>query len=245
MTGKRAFTLIELLVVIAIISVLLAMFAPMMSHIMLLARIDICFTNMHQLSIAWVAYQTDNKRKLVNGHATSSSSSWAKYGNENPGNGNRDALITTAALYPWSRDKRIYLCPSDPVDHIRSYSIVLTMNGEGWSNPARITRYSEIKSHSNELVFVEESDYRSNSNMGSFIQEPKFWGRNRFVDYVANFHEGGDNMSFADGHAEHWKWEDSRTIQNSADEAFWRPDNGNSDLERLRKSMFNDYPGAY
>ncbi len=242
MSDRRAFTLMELLVVIAIIGVLLAMFAPMLSRIMILAKIDICYTNMHQLSIAWVAYQTDNKRKLVNGHS-SQSTAWARYGNENPGNANRYALITNAALYPWSRDKRIYLCPSDPVDHIRSYSIVMTMNGESWGNPARITRYSEIKSHSNELVFVEESDYRSNSNMGSFIQEPKYWNRNRWVDYVANFHDGGDNMSFADGHAEHWKWEDQGTLDASERERFfWRPEN--SDLQRLRNSMFNDYPGA-
>ena len=118
------------------------------------------------------------------------------------------------------------------------------MNGWDWGTLPYVSRYSEIKSHSNELVFVEESDRRSNSNMGTFAQDPKCWGRNRWVDYVANFHDGGDNMSFADGHAEHWKWEDPGTLEASAREQFyWTPEN--PDLQRLRKSMFNDMPGAY
>ncbi len=233
----------ELLVVIAIISLLLAMFAPMVNRIMVLAKVDICYTNMHQLSVAWVAYQTDNKRKIVDA-STSRATSWARHGNENPSNGNRYSLITNYALYPYSRDVRIYLCPSDPEEHIRSYSITSIMNGHDWGNLPYVHRYSEIKSHSNELVFVEESDRRSNSNMGTFAQDPKSWGRNQWVDYVANFHDGGDNMSFADGHAEHWKWEDPGTLEASRREQFfWRPEN--VDLQRLRKSMFNDMPGAY
>lgn len=80
--------------------------------------------------------------------------------------------------------------------------------------------------------------------MGTFAQDPKCWNKNRWVDYVANFHEGWDNIGFADGHAEHWQWTDPRTLDASAKEQFFYPDNGNPDLQRLRKSMFNKMPGA-
>jgi hypothetical protein len=32
------------------------------------------------------------------------------------------------------------------------------------------------------------------------------------VDYPADWHNRGDNLSFADGHTETWRWRDSRTM---------------------------------
>jgi len=244
MTDRRGFTLIELLVVIAVISILLAVLAPGVQIVMVVAKVEACKSNVHQLSTSWVNYASDNKMNLVNG-STHGADPWAKYGNENPSNGNRLSLVTTGKLYKYTQDTDLYLCPADPVEHIRSYSIASMMNAWDWGNLPYVSRYTEIVATSNQLVFIDENDYRSNSNMGSFAQDPKNRGSNRWVDYVANYHEGGDNVGFADGHAEHWKWQDPRTLEASARQQFYYPDNGNTDLLRLRKSLFNDMPGAY
>ena len=249
MSGRRAFTLVELMVVIAIIILLLGMFAPSLSRIWYLANVDVCYSNIHQLSVAWLAYQADNDGYIVQGSTRRSAYDWAIWGDETPGNPNRYSLITSGTLYPYAGDVKIYRCPTDPMEHIRSYSTTSIMNGHDWYDLPYVHRYTNIKDPAHEIAFVEEKDRRSSSNMGTFAQDPKIWPdnrvSNRWVDYVANFHEGWDNLGFADGHAEHWQWIDPRTLQNSKDEVFFRPDNGNPDLRRLRESMFNKMPRAY
>ena len=205
---------------------------------------DICYSNVHQLSIAWTAYQATNQGFLVNG-STHGANPWAKWGDESPGNPDRLSLITTGELYPYTHDYRIYLCPSDPMAHVRSYSMTSLMNGWDWYDLPYVTKYMLIRDPSNTMAFVEEKDNRSNSNMGTFAQDPLCWGKNQWVDYVANFHKGWDNLGMADGHAEHWEWTDPRTLDASEKEEFFAPDNGNGDLYRIRKAFFNDMPGAY
>lgn len=34
----------------------------------------------------------------------------------------------------------------------------------------------------------------------------------RIIDYPAAYHNRGANLSFADGHAETWRWQDPRTM---------------------------------
>jgi prepilin-type N-terminal cleavage/methylation domain-containing protein/prepilin-type processing-associated H-X9-DG protein len=244
MTDRRAFSLVELLVVIAIIVSLLGLLAPTCRHVLFLVDLDICYSNVRQLSVAWAAYQADYDRALVNG-STHGADPWAKWGDETPTNPNRYSLITTGALFPHTGQTGIYLCPADPVEHVRSYSITSLMNGWDWGDLPYVTMYNQIRDPANQMVFVDEKDRRSWSNMGTFAQDPKCWNKNRWVDYVANFHDGGDNVGFADGHAEHWKWTDPRTFDASEKEQFYYPDNGNPDLLRIRKSFFNEMQGAY
>ena len=246
----KAFTLVELLVVIAIIAILLMLMAPTAGRMMVLLNKDVCYSNVHHLSIAWTQYQADNNGYLVNA-TTGGANPWARWGDETEANASRYTLITTGALFPWTHETRYYLCPADPTKHIRSYSITSLMNGKDWGDPItyipqyNVDRYVQINSPGEQIVFTDEKDYRSSSNMGTFAQDPKYWNTNHWVDYVANFHERGDNFGFADGHAEYWKWMDDRTIDGSTKMQFFYPDNGNPDLTRLRKSMFNNNPGFW
>ena len=59
-----------------------------------------------------------------------------------------------------------------------------------------------------------------------------------WVDYPAVYHNGGDNVAFADGHVEHWKYVDRRTIAFSdsyTDSNFGYTQPGNEDLRRYQK----------
>ncbi len=76
----RAFTLIELLVVISIIAVLMSVLMPALAKARELAKRSICASNLHQMAIGWMAYETDYK-ELPPG-------SWGKanmVGNDAPG----------------------------------------------------------------------------------------------------------------------------------------------------------------
>ncbi len=64
MVGKRSligFTLIELLVVITIVSVLLAMLLPVMSKSRQMAKFMLCASNMRQVGVVYIVYETDYK----------------------------------------------------------------------------------------------------------------------------------------------------------------------------------------
>ena len=246
MPHRKGFTLIELLVVVTIIALLLSLMSPVARRPFHIAELDVCASNVHQLSLAWFDYQSCNQSLIVVGNT--GGSGWARHGNELASNANRNDLITTGKLWPHTSETiGIYLCPADPKPHIRSYSITSLMNANDWGTLPYVKKFWRIQDPAIQLVFFEEADRRSSSNMNSFAQDPKSWNKNRWVDYVANYHDGGDNVGFADGHAEYWTWEDPETLKGSAAQSFYWPDPGstNEDLRRIRRGMFNGMEGAY
>lgn len=247
---QQAFTLVELLVVIALIAILLSLMLPSFRNLTVLARRYSCAVNLRHLSQAWVAYEADHNNELVcGGQSSTPKTSWALYGNEaNPDANVRNLLITNGLLWPYVGDLSMYKCPSDPVKHVRSYSIATDMNANDWGSCKNywVRYHREIYHPADQIVFVEEHDPRSNSNMGSWAQDPKNANTNRWVDFVANFHNGGDNLGFADGHQEFWFWEDPRTIQYSTLNKFFGSDDGtNKDLSKLRRGLFDVRGGTY
>ena len=61
---RRGFTLVELLVTIAVIAVLIGILVPAVGGARDVARSAACRSNLHQLSVAWIAYMMDNKGKF-------------------------------------------------------------------------------------------------------------------------------------------------------------------------------------
>jgi prepilin-type N-terminal cleavage/methylation domain-containing protein len=95
---RPAFTLIELLVVIAIIAVLAALLLPVLSRAREATRATACKSNLHQISIASATYSLDYRGRLpyfLNWLYT-------KRGD-----------LTTGQLYPYLKNKEVYLCPTD------------------------------------------------------------------------------------------------------------------------------------
>ncbi|MFI4910213.1 MAG: type II secretion system protein [Sedimentisphaeraceae bacterium JB056] len=60
--SRGAFTLIELLVVISIIAVLMSILMPALSKAKLQAKVVVCKSNLHQLTIGAITYEADNDR---------------------------------------------------------------------------------------------------------------------------------------------------------------------------------------
>jgi type II secretory pathway pseudopilin PulG len=116
--------LIELLVVIAIIAILAALLLPVLARSKEGARTTICVNHMHQLAVAAMVYDADNRRlpsmlEWLYPWQTPASSPF-------PGANLTD--LTKGQLYPYLQSKAVYLCPSEtgkiglqPIDH--SYQI--------------------------------------------------------------------------------------------------------------------------
>ncbi|MBR4750040.1 MAG: DUF1559 domain-containing protein [Abditibacteriota bacterium] len=125
---KKGFTLIELLVVIAIIAILAAILFPVFNNAMEKARQTQCLSNMKQIGLAFVMYESDwNQCLPVNTPAAV-----AVYGDNGDCTEGYDGhwRITTgiaqklldwckvysyrAQLSPYVKNGKLFFCPSDP-----------------------------------------------------------------------------------------------------------------------------------
>src|SRR5579864_3587476 len=75
---RQGFTLIELLAVIATIAILAALLLPVLSRAKIKAQRTACFSNLHQLGLAWVMYYTDNSDLLVESYPINNPYVWVE-----------------------------------------------------------------------------------------------------------------------------------------------------------------------
>jgi prepilin-type N-terminal cleavage/methylation domain-containing protein len=215
----RAFTLVELLVVIGIIAVLISVLLPVLGRARESSQRIACMSNMHQLTLGWLMYAHDNKGKLVS--SETGDNAWS-------GDGNREVDIRKGALFKYVKNIKLYWCPTDIAPkNIRTYSMNAAMNGSWGSIPAH-KNLAQVRRTSESFVFIEEFDPRG-SNLGSFVLYNK---GDQWVDYVVSWHNKGTCLSMADGHAEYYKWVDTRTITMHD---FYQVTPNNPDLKRLQK----------
>jgi prepilin-type N-terminal cleavage/methylation domain-containing protein len=240
MDKKKAFTLIELLVVISVIVILLGILVPALGRAREFGRRTKCLSNLRLLQLAWIMYAENNDEDLVNGEifrgepGTNSSILNHIYGT--PWNGcdydsvphNNEALdkniqiqgIQAGTLYPFVGNVNAYHCPNGFHGFIRTYSIVATMNGDHRpSNPGgndfdpsllllRISNRLDIKNPASQMVFIDIGLASVGSLLFPYAEESwRGWPPCQHVD--------GNTFSFADGHAEFWKWQGKETIENA------------------------------
>lgn len=220
---KNGFTLIELLVVIAIIAMLLAMLMPSLNLAKRKGQSIVCAAHNRGLLVAWRLYAGDNEGKLVGGHTRDDDVSWVRPPldtNSNPVSGSyteEEELrgIRAGALYPYSLNKKLYRCPGDKSKKLgggyRSVSITGPMNGEG-NHPSRVEKIADITTPDSKVVFIANYDPRG-YNMGSWIMRAEKGKPElaEWIDPVTIWHGDVSTMSFADGHAELYKWRDEST----------------------------------
>ncbi|MHC4736308.1 MAG: type II secretion system protein, partial [Planctomycetota bacterium] len=157
MDKQRGFTLIELLVVIAIIALLLALLMPALDRARELARRSVCTANLRDLVIAWTIYANDNDGKLVNGQPSAAANGmpqpnpaddrptppnrveipWARgieidvpTGDTKQNEFQQGKRVKDGSLWPNNKNVKAYRCPGGKANHIRTYSIVCSLNGD-------------------------------------------------------------------------------------------------------------------
>lgn len=226
---QNGFTLIELLVVIAIIAILAALLLPALARAKAQGLSTQCLSNEKQLTLAWLSYAHDNKGYLVPnspGAVNSDGSSgvaWV-YGDMAIDSPSLDWFSATnimrGLLYPYTANYRIYQCPAEtlivhygpfsgPLE--RNYSIAGQMGGvtvlENDTPP--FLKETDIINPppSRAMVFIHEADCTIDDGYFAIDVVDRNW-----QNAPATLHLKGDDLSFADGHAEHWQWYEQNTL---------------------------------
>jgi prepilin-type N-terminal cleavage/methylation domain-containing protein/prepilin-type processing-associated H-X9-DG protein len=225
--GRASFTLIELLVVIAIIAILAALLLPALSKAKQQAITANCLSNHKQLILAWTMYAGDYNGTLVRNdpyltQGYDSDLIWIL--------GNMQAFpditnlsnIINGKLYPYNGNPGIYKCPADvtlfPINgsaymRIRNYSIGGMMSGNDTNIAPYWCNYKEsdirFPAPSKAFVFIDEADCTIDDGFFLIDIYNRVW-----ANVPASWHDNGNNLSFADGHAEHWQWYYQQTIIN-------------------------------
>jgi prepilin-type N-terminal cleavage/methylation domain-containing protein/prepilin-type processing-associated H-X9-DG protein len=254
MRTHRAFTLIELLVVIAVIAVLMAILMPALNRAREQGKRAVCMGHIKQMGLSWVLYADENDQRIVNactvanteGHNDTTEPCWLYFNGNTGVNTEADRIkgVQDGAFWPYVKQLKIYKCPTGMRGEVNTYGIVDSMNGainslvaqSGVPRDRFIKTRTQIKRPGERLVFVDEGK-TSTQSWTIHYNQPSWW------DGVPLRHGLGTNLSFADGHAEYWKWEDDRTRKFAQQEGDWqqyRVAPGNPDLRRMQNACWGD-----
>ncbi len=220
--------MIELLVVIAIIAILAALLLPALSRAKIAAQTIACENNLNQLQICWHLYTMDYHDLLVPNNSVTGVSSFGSNAPIASGASwclaaSTPANVEGGMLFPYNRSLKIYHCPADQFTftdssgaiqlRARSYNMSQSVNGYpeyDWTILNYIPcfkKLTQIKSPNlaNCLVFIDENEATMlDAQFG--MPTDFYYGGQTWWDMPANRHSQGANLSFADGHVEHWKW---------------------------------------
>jgi prepilin-type N-terminal cleavage/methylation domain-containing protein len=245
---RRGFTLVELLAVIATIAILVALLMPILSKATIKAQRTACFSNLRQLGLAWTMYFHDNSGLLAESYPLNNPYVWVQGNMTIPGEAENADLIRQGKLYPYNQNVSIYHCPNDQgvrvgnqtLKTVRSYSMNSFMGardpGTGLIPPSAgnytvFGKDSELR-HPSELWVLLDEDERS-INDGFFVTDPTGTTWLDFPAISEHRHDYSFPINFADGHAEVWRHQDSRTFHLSATRTTQL---GNEDLARLAQA---------
>jgi|YelNatPaOPRAMG01_1025707.scaffolds.fasta_scaffold02612_6 prepilin-type N-terminal cleavage/methylation domain-containing protein/prepilin-type processing-associated H-X9-DG protein len=260
---QGAFTLIELLVVIAIIGILAALLLPSLRKSTEKVRTLQCLHNIRSLQIAWQMYVDDHNGRLPlnnyvvklqnngsNDETLITGESWA------PGDARYDTTtenLEKGLLFPYLKNAAVFKCPSD-------FSTAETPNGEPLNRPRvrsvnmsiwlacdenvetttrkklSIYHIGQIKAPRPSQFFVFIDTHEKAIGDPSFGIYPPGDPRGEYwVDLPTDRHNKGANISFVDGHVEHWRWKAPKKFVSIGQPPYSADDK--KDLRRLQNCI--------
>jgi len=211
------FTLIELLVVIAIIAILAAILFPVFAQAREAARKSSCASNLKQLTLGCLMYQSDYDGRMVNGgYDCWSAAPGSGCSQDNP----QPTLQWQWVIFPYVKNWQIYRCPTDPrplENTAISYSINNWAsdpgNSPGGLNEAVLVRPAETAllqeglntgwadnaRHAEAMKMI--GDYTTWTQWNRVTHDNPDWN---WSDQLPR-HNGGNNVSFRDGHVKFFR----------------------------------------
>ena len=162
--------------------------------------------------------------------------------------------IHCGVLFPYLNADLVYRCPSDrstvldlgKVPRTRHYGMNTHMNGTGnfasdlFVPAVELIVRKQFKVLQNpgptkEFVFMDNHPKNIAGGIFSVLQ-PGEWSWGHFPDAR---HQNGANLSFADGHVEHWRWREAATFEwvKNCDWSIKPVPKGDRDLRRLQECI--------
>jgi prepilin-type N-terminal cleavage/methylation domain-containing protein/prepilin-type processing-associated H-X9-DG protein len=247
---SAGFTLVELLVVIAIVGIMASLLLPALSQAKSRAQTIACLNNLKQLQLCWHLYAHDNDDVIppnnfvyfvtmgsTNNTLGEDEMTWCR--GLAPLDTN-EITSATSLLFAYNQNAAIYHCPADH-SVINNYPSLLRKRSYNMSNSANCTtdnhfrKTTEIRVPTSLFIFIDtdENDIWD-STFGVIPKDYPFWSE-YWLDVPADRHQLGGNLTFADGHAEHWRWHASKRVLSLGQEAY--SDDDLRDLRRVQDSI--------
>lgn len=220
---------------LALIGILAALLLPALHGAREQTRRVTCFSNLRQLQLAWGMFADDHDGQLPPNR--SAGDSWA------PGHARADNNTTNleqGVLFPYTPSASVYRCPADRSrvaggdrPRTRSYSVNGWLHGDDEWLDSPITNAQQLARFPPADVFVFLDENEDSIDNGAFsILPPGTW---IWVDYPGSRHRRAGTLSFADGHAESWRWTGTNAIRFRG---HWNPVPSNDrDLRRLQRAL--------
>jgi len=279
MKRHEGFTLIELLVVMAVIAVLMAVLLPALHRVREHGKRAVCFGNLRQLQLAWAMYAAENDGRIVNGDAgdlkywgplanenepawVGKCTTWAglAYQATHLPQRIQGTEIKRGALWPYITELKTYRCPVGLREELLTYAVSIGMNGgpeagtcdmvDGRPVPKQddgvwlwLKRLDQIGRPGERIVFIDEG---SATTIGPYAVHYRY---RTWWDGPPVQHGDGATATFADGHAEYWKWKgidtikigrQARDIKRASLPHDYTPEteDGDQDLQRMQRATW-------
>ncbi|WCJ60620.1 prepilin-type N-terminal cleavage/methylation domain-containing protein [Fontisphaera persica] len=248
----RGITLLEMLVTVGILAVLAALLLPAVGRVRERAARVACLNCLRQLQLGWHMYAQDHLGALVSNLALHTNGAWRSAPDSWTGlsSAPHDATgqnIAGGALcrLGYAANVQLFRCPADQstvrdlrgqdlgLPRTRSYGMNGNVGGRTNEAQATVNRLYQIRNPSRLFVLIDE--HAESIDDGHFL----VWSApdERWVNLPADRHSRGCNLSFADGHAEHWRWQAPKTFAPKT--SYWKKASNLADLEDLRKLQAN------